>query len=207
VAVDPRSPPVVLRTAGTDCIAAPTAGGPGKPIGAGIAHSEISAVAVSPTEGSRTLGVVYAGTNPSSVYRSEDGGESWRDLSSMLSLPSASEWSVPPHPETHHVRWIEPDPKVAGRYAIGPAAVPLTAARRTDRAQVVLTTPTPPPRTGVSRRVYSAAETGTSKASDGGDNWSISAIIRGTATWCCRRPVDPDTVLVSAASGLASLRL
>jgi len=37
-------------------------------------------VAVSPKEGSRTLGVVYAGTNPSSVFRSEDGGESWREL-------------------------------------------------------------------------------------------------------------------------------
>src|SRR3990172_10329260 len=107
LAVDPRDPTrLYCGTAGLGLHRSTDGGRTWTPVGAGIRHSEISRGAVSPREGSRTPGVVYAGTNPSSVFRSEDGGESWRERSGMLSLPSAGEWSFPPHPETHHVRWI-----------------------------------------------------------------------------------------------------
>src|SRR4029077_5074863 len=53
---------------------------------------------------------VYAGTEPSRLFRSEDRGESWRELEALLELPSRPRWSFPPRPWTSHVRWIAPSP-------------------------------------------------------------------------------------------------
>ncbi|MFC6826753.1 hypothetical protein [Halopelagius fulvigenes] len=52
----------------------------------------------------------WAGTEPSAVYRSDDDGRTWERRPGLTDLPSASSWSFPPRPHTHHVRWIEPDP-------------------------------------------------------------------------------------------------
>ena len=55
-------------------------------------------------------GAVYAGTEPSRLFRSDDRGESWRELEALLELPSRPSWSFPPRPWTSHVRWIAPSP-------------------------------------------------------------------------------------------------
>jgi len=81
----------------------------------GIQYSDITALAVSTLERAGEYGVVYAGTEPGAMFRSEDGGASWQELAGFRALPSSSTWSYPPKPETHHVRWITPDPRVAGR--------------------------------------------------------------------------------------------
>ncbi len=81
----------------------------------GLPHERITAVAVSPTERVGGHGVVYVGTEPSAIFRSEDSGETWRECPGLSDLPSADEWSFPPRPDTHHVRWIEPDLHVPGR--------------------------------------------------------------------------------------------
>ncbi len=60
-------------------------------------------------------GRIWAGTEPSSIYRSDDDGETWIEKSGISELPSASGWSYPPRPETHNVRWIEPDPTCSDR--------------------------------------------------------------------------------------------
>ena len=49
------------------------------------------------------------------MFRSEDQGKSWQELAALLALPSAPTWSFPPRPWTSHIRWIAPDPLVAGR--------------------------------------------------------------------------------------------
>lgn len=74
----------------------------------GIPHSRVLSVAVSPCDRSYDRLVLYTGTEPSSVYRSEDDGRSWQDLAALRDLPSAPSWSFPPRPWTHHVRWIAP---------------------------------------------------------------------------------------------------
>ena len=44
-------------------------------------------------------GAVYAGTEPSRLFRSADRGESWRELDALLELPSRPTWRFPPrHP-------------------------------------------------------------------------------------------------------------
>src|SRR5262249_38398387 len=41
-------------------------------------------------------GAVYAGPEPSRLFRSDDRGESWRELEALLELPSRPHWSFPP---------------------------------------------------------------------------------------------------------------
>ena len=71
-------------------------------------------MAVSPTNGA-----VYAGCEPSMLFRSDDGGATWRELESLRSIPSAPTWSFPPRPWTSHVRWIAPSPHDAGLLLVG----------------------------------------------------------------------------------------
>lgn len=59
---------------------------------------------------SRADGAVFAGTEPSALYRSDDQGETWRELTGLLELPSRPKWSFPPRPWTSHVRWVAPNP-------------------------------------------------------------------------------------------------
>ena len=66
-----------------------------------VAGTDYSSVAVSAVDGA-----VYAGTEPSRLFRSDDRGESWRELKALLELPSRPRWSFPPRPWTSHVRWI-----------------------------------------------------------------------------------------------------
>src|SRR4051812_43917097 len=60
------------------------------------------AMAASPVE----RDVLWVGTEPSEVWRSADAGTTWEQTSRLETLPSSSEWSFPPRPDTHHVRWI-----------------------------------------------------------------------------------------------------
>src|ERR671936_77019 len=64
-------------------------------------------------------GAVYAGTEPSRLFRSNDRGESWRELEALLELPSRPRWSFPPRPWTSHVRWIAPSPHDADLLLVG----------------------------------------------------------------------------------------
>jgi photosystem II stability/assembly factor-like uncharacterized protein len=59
--------------------------------------------------------LVWVGTEPSEVWRSADAGETWQQTSALETLPSSSEWSFPPKPDTHHVRWIACHPRDGDR--------------------------------------------------------------------------------------------
>jgi hypothetical protein len=80
-----------------------------------LSARQVTSVAVSAHEVEGGFGAVFAGTEPSAVFRSDDGAATWHECQGLDSLPSASTWSFPPRPETHHVRWIAPDPAVQGR--------------------------------------------------------------------------------------------
>jgi hypothetical protein len=68
----------------------------------GLSGRLIMAVAASPVE----QDVVWVGSEPSEVWLSGDAGDTWEQTSRLETLASASEWSFPPRPDTHHVRWI-----------------------------------------------------------------------------------------------------
>lgn len=72
--------------------------------------SKVTSVSVSQlNEGNGRFNKVYVGTEPSTLFTSNNGGESWEKLSALSKLPSSTLWSFPPRPWTSHVRWIEPD--------------------------------------------------------------------------------------------------
>ena len=206
LAVDPHQPGrVYCGTWGSGLWRSDDAGERWDPVGTGIAHAEITAVAVSLAE----RGVVYAGTEPSAVFRSENGGETWGELSGLRALPSSQSWSFPPRPETHHVRWIETDPAVAKRVFV---AIEAGALVRTldggltwlDRVRGgPIDTHTAATHTMAPGRVYSAAGDGYFESDDAGESWSrqVEGLQHRYLVGVAVDPTDPDTVIVSAASG------
>jgi len=185
-------------------------------IGAGIGLRGVMSIAVSPWERVGEQGVVYVGTEPSALFRSEDGGESWEALPDITTLPSAREWSYPPRPATHHVRWIEFDPVEAERLYVCIENGALLRSRdrgahwqdRTpDGPRDTHTFATHPLAPG---RLYSAAGDGFmhpgygyAESRDRGDTWTrLGDGLQHHYLWgLAVDPADPDTVLISAATG------
>ena len=192
------------------------AGATWQSVGKGITHPQVMSVAVSATEQMDGYGVIYAGTEPSAIYRSENQGKSWRELAALRALPSASSWSFPPRPWTSHIRWITPDPLKSGRiYAAAEAGALVRSQdggetwedRKSggpfDTHTLVMHRLAPD-------RLYSAAGDGFMRpgngfvqSDDGGNTWYRPD--EGFAynyLWSVAvDPADPDTVVVSAASG------
>jgi photosystem II stability/assembly factor-like uncharacterized protein len=169
----------------------------------------VTAVDVGQPEEADGLGTVYAGTEPSAVFRSVDGGDTWVDLASLRGLPSADTWSFPPRPHTHHVRWIEADVRVADRLFVAIEAGALVRTfdgGRTWHDRVPggpYDTHTAVTHSLAPGRLYSAAGDGYFESTDGGDSWRSPEdglkhlYLVGIAV----DPADPDNVLVSAADG------
>jgi photosystem II stability/assembly factor-like uncharacterized protein len=72
-----------------------------RPASNGIEHLNIYSLA-----GSRRGQdvVLFAGAEPASIYRSDDLGESWRDLPALRAVPDIDKWHFPPPPHIAHVK-------------------------------------------------------------------------------------------------------
>jgi photosystem II stability/assembly factor-like uncharacterized protein len=209
VAVDPLCPQLMYcGTLGSGLWRSDDAGESWRPAGKGVRHSKVQSVTVSRTERVKGRGIVYAGTEPSAIFRSDDAGESWRECGSLTGLPSAREWSFPPRPETHHVRWIQPDPHVQGRLFVAVEAGALvrsldsgtTWQDRTvdgprDTHQLLIHPSAP-------GRLYSAAGDGYFESRDGGDTWQrFEEGLRHRYLWSIAvDTADKDNIILSAAA-------
>lgn len=152
---------------------------------------------------------IYAGTEPSHVYRSEDAGGSWLECESFQSLESKEHWRFPPRPETHHVRWLEADPAEEGRLYAAIEAGALV--RSPDRGESWLDrVPTGPYDThGMATHpdrpdeAWAAAGDGYAHTVDAGETWEWPEDgLDRTYCWSVALgPVNPDVEVVSAASG------
>lgn len=69
----------------------------------------VTALTVSPHTGEGGHGIVYVGTEPSALYVSKDGGDSFELLTNYNQIPSRSSWFFPQRTYTHHVKYIEMD--------------------------------------------------------------------------------------------------
>src|SRR5438309_4554584 len=213
VAVDTRDPTRVYGgTAGAGLFRSRNSGRNWEPVGPGIHHPMVTAVDVANAEHADGFGIVYAGTEPSAVFRSDTGGDSWADLAGFRALPSADTWSFPPRPQTHHVRCIEADVSVADRVFVAIEAGALVGTFDGGRiwrdrvrggpydTHTALTHPLAP------GRIYSAAGDGYFESTDAADSWSSPEdgskhrYLVGVAV----DPADPDTVIVSATDGPGS---
>lgn len=176
----------------------------------GIAQDAVTALAIAPDDPE----TVYAGTEPSRVYRSTDGGRTFERLDGLTDLPSATDWSFPPRPDTHHVRWIEPDPSDPDLLHVAVEAGAQVRAHHLDdgvrwedrvsgsRLDVhsIATHPEVP------GRVWVAAGDGYAESDDGGDSWQHPhAGLNHTYCWSVAvgltESTDGPRVLLSAASG------
>jgi photosystem II stability/assembly factor-like uncharacterized protein len=72
-------------------------------IGKGLGGKDVRALGVRPTNPK----LVYAGTEPVSLYLSSDGGLNWEELPGLRNHPAAANWTFPVPPFVPHVRTIE----------------------------------------------------------------------------------------------------
>ncbi len=171
----------------------------------GLAGEEITAVAASPAQPGR----VWAGTEPSAVWRSDDGGSTWRRQDALERLPSSSEWSFPPRPDTHHVRWIACHPSEPGRIwvAIEAGALVTTADGGESWRDRVPGGPYDTHELAVNpdrpETLRVAAGDGYFESADGGATWASpeEGLEVGYLRSVAIDPGDPEVVLVSGATG------
>ena len=74
-----------------------------RPLTEGLDQPHIYALAARRLEDRVTL---FLGTSPAALYRSDDLGESWSEVSSLLNVPDTDKWTFPPPPHIPHVKHI-----------------------------------------------------------------------------------------------------
>jgi photosystem II stability/assembly factor-like uncharacterized protein len=178
-------------------------------MGSGPGTGHVTALAVDRHERGPAGGIVDAGTEPSHFYRSADGGRTWEERPGLTTLPSSAEWSFPPRPHTHHVRWIEPDPVVAGRILV---AIEAGALVRTHDAGLTwedrvpdgpFDTHTMTSHRDAPGKFYSAAGDGYYETDDGGATWASpeEGLQHTYLVTIVVDPADPSVVVASGSSG------
>jgi photosystem II stability/assembly factor-like uncharacterized protein len=164
----------------------------------------VFSLAVSAADGS-----VYAGTEPSRLFRSDDRGDSWSELDALLELPSRPHWSLPPRPWTSHVRWIAPNPHDADLLLVG---IELGGLMRSSDRGLSWEDHRPGAQPDVHslawhphapERAYEAGGGGAAFSTDAGESWHPADDGRDRHyTWSITvDPDDPDCWYVSASTG------
>jgi photosystem II stability/assembly factor-like uncharacterized protein len=170
---------------------------------AGLASRNVTALAMNAS------GTLFAGTEPSEVLRSKDGGATWTPLPWLTRLPSAGKWSFPPRPNTHHVKAILPDRNHLDDLHVAVEAGALVrsydaGAHWLDRVPSaprdthwLIADPVEP------RKLFSAAGDGFFQSDDNGETWRrVEEGLEETYCWSLAMSSGPSRVqLMSAAKG------
>lgn len=210
VAVDPHDPNRIV--AGTDddgVFLSSDSGENWSFIGEDIPHRRTPSVAISTAHRENGKSVIYVGTEPSRLYRTEDDGKTWQDFPELPALPSSSTWSFPPRPWTHHTRWITPHASDPSILYVG---IELGGVMRSTDAGVTWEDRKPGAYTDshairvhhtATERVYEAAGQGVALSLDEGASWSPvdDGMDRHYSWGIAVDPADPDLWYVSASHG------
>ncbi len=183
------------------------------PIPGAIEERAITCVSIDPSAGKHGQHVVWVGTEPARLYRSDDAGRTFSSVTEWAGLPSRRNWSFPPRPGSCHVRWISHGSRGELNVSIEFGAVlhsqdeGRTFADRLPSspldAHVLLTHPAAPGRLyaalgdGIMEKGHSWAE-----SEDGGASWTYGSegleempYLYGLAV----NPADPDDIRVAAS--------
>src|SRR5919106_3376938 len=170
----------------------------------------VTSVAVSSFNSGNKFNKVYAGTEPSALYTSNDGGDSWEMMKSLNDLPSSKSWSFPPRPWTHHIRWIEPDANNPDYVFAAIEAGALVQSRDGGRTwidrneeQGPYYTHTLATHSKAPRRLYSSAGDGYFESFDYGETWTspMEGLRHDYLFGIAVDSGNPDVVIVSASNG------
>jgi photosystem II stability/assembly factor-like uncharacterized protein len=157
---------------------------------------------------------IFAGAEPASVYRSDDLGESWRDLATLRGVPGTDKWHFPPPPHIAHVKSITIHPTRAQTlYACVEQGALLTSEDDGESWKELddYSRPDDPTYRDTHRIelhpkfpevAYLATGVGTYRSEDGGRTWR--ALTRrgsrlGYPDFMFLDPQDPDVVYVAGA--------
>jgi photosystem II stability/assembly factor-like uncharacterized protein len=215
IAIDPFMPNrLFCGTDGHGLWMSDNGGGGWKRIGEDIPETIFTSVFISPIRKNGDYGNVYAGTDPSALFRSIDGGQSWSEWETIKALASYSSWSFPPNPQTHNVRMIAEDPSNGNIYASIEAGAVISSQNGGEHwldtkegnpldAHTLLTHPKAP------NRIYAACSDGVDQpgrsvllSRDGGETWepfSEGLEHRYMFSMAVSKD-DPDKMLVSASA-------
>jgi len=151
---------------------------------------------------------VYVGTEPSALYRSDDGGESWKKMSFLNNLKSSTSWSFPPKPWTSHVRWIESDVNKLGYVYVAIEAGALVQSHDGGKTWIdrveggPYDTHTLATHQKMPGQLYSAAGDGYFESYDYGQSWKRSIAGLDNYDYLFGLAVDsgdPKTVIISSS--------
>lgn len=210
VSVDPHDPDRVVAGTDDDGVFLSEDGGANwRFIGEAIPHRRTPSVAISPAHRENGKSVIYVGTEPSRLYRSDNSGETWEDFPGLPALPSSSTWSFPPRPWTHHTRWITPHATNPEIIYVG---IELGGVMRTTDGGATWEDRKPGAYTDshairvhpiATERVYEAAGQGVAFSDDEGETWSPvdDGMDRHYSWGIAVDPADPDLWYVSASYG------
>ncbi|HSA75515.1 MAG TPA: YCF48-related protein [Candidatus Nitrosocosmicus sp.] len=172
--------------------------------------SNIMSLSVSPIKrGKEEFNRLFVGMEPSLIFTSIDGGQSWEKIDEFNKLPSSSTWSFPPRPWTHHVRWIEQDvnkeDNVFAAIEAGALIKSIDGGRSwIDKAKDgPYDTHTLRTHKKAPQRLYSAAGDGYFESLDYGSTWERIVEGLGPHTYLYSIAVnhnDPQNIIVSASS-------
>jgi photosystem II stability/assembly factor-like uncharacterized protein len=171
----------------------------------GLSGRLIMSITASPVQ--RDL--VWAGTEPSEVWYSRNAGETWEATSRLESLPSSLEWSFPPRPDTHHVRWTACHPLEPQRLwvAIEAGALVSTIDSGGTWRDRVPAGPYDTHELAVHRKAPDTLRVsggdGYFESDDGGVTWRSprAGLEVGYLRSVVIDPAEPEVVVVSASSG------
>jgi len=82
-----------------------------RPLTNGIDRPHIYCMSARRTGDTVTL---FAGTSPAGLYRSDDLGETWTEVASILDVPGTDKWTFPPPPHIPHVKNVIFHPEDSG---------------------------------------------------------------------------------------------
>jgi photosystem II stability/assembly factor-like uncharacterized protein len=169
----------------------------------------ITSVAVSSLNDKNKFNEVYAGTEPSALYTSNDGGDSWERMQTLNDLPSSKSWSFPQRPWTHHIRWIEPDANNLDYVFVAIEAGALVQSHdggktwidRNEEQQGPHDTHTLATHSKSPKRLYSSAGDGYFESFDYGEKWTRPSLRHDYLFGIAVDSSNPEVVIVSASNG------
>ena len=149
---------------------------------------------------------IYVGSEPSAIFRSRDGGESWEECSGFRAVPQSSQWFFHSETRLSHVRDLRMAPhdprlfyagiEVGGvvRSSDGGETWRQLDGTDPDIHMVNLSTDQP-------SRVYIASAAGPYRSDDGGVHWELidQGLQRSYAVNIAAAPDDAELVLLTVS--------